>query len=183
VLTGFIQEIRQAIRQVADHNKQSIALSANVVDGFHAGTNLAGQKIDLEAWLKTGALDFICVEARDHGPYVALAKKYRTPYYAHQDNEPPTGQTNDPEWQADHDALPGEEDQAEPHLNNTLDPVEWDKAALGHYAASAGGVALVNHFMGWRSTGRLGHVDEMNHRVETGAVWAQEIGPAIKIDS
>ena len=183
VLTGFIREIRGAIDAVARRRKQTVMLSANVVDGFHAGTDLPGQKIDLEAWLKTGALDFVCVEAIDHGYYAALAHKYNTPYYAHQDNEPPKGWQSNPAWKDDHDPFPGEEHDAEPHMNNSLDPVELDKAVLAHYKAGADGVALVNNFLGWRSTGRLGHIDEMAARVRTGIPWGQEIGPRMELDA
>ena len=182
VLTGLMKEVRQALDNIGQQKKRKIALSANVVDGFHAGCSLAQQKIDLEAWLATGALDFVCVEACDHGPYLALAKRYQTPYYPHQDNEPPRGQTNDPEWKADHDPLPGEEYQEAPHLNNTLDPTEWDAAALAFYRQGADGICIVNNFMGWRSTGRLGHVEELAGRVAAGQVWGQQVGPAIQIE-
>jgi hypothetical protein len=181
LLTNFIKQIRQDLNRAAELKRRKIALSASVVDGYHARSTLVQQRIDLEAWLASGALDFICVEARDHSPYVSLAKRYHTPYYAHQDNEPPRGQTSDPEWAADHDPVPGEELQEAPHLNNTLDPTEWDQAALDYFQRGIDGICVVNNFMGWRSTGRLGHVQELADRIRTGCVWGQQVGPPIQV--
>jgi hypothetical protein len=39
----------------------------------------------------------------------------------------------------------------------------------------------VNNFTGWRSTGRFGHIAEMEARVKTGSVWGQQIGPAMTL--
>ena len=181
VLTDFIKEIRQALDRILLTKGRRIALSVNVVDGFHAGSTLVEQKIDLEAWLNTHALDFICVEAHDHAPYLKLARLHNTPYYVHQDNEPPRGWTNDPDWKEDHDPVPGEELQKSPHINNTLNPTEWEAAALAAYRQGADGVCIVNNFGGWRSTGRLGHVDEMSDRIAHKQIWGQQVGPAIMI--
>jgi hypothetical protein len=178
VLTNFIREIRRAIDRCPSTKK--IALSVNVVDGFHAHANLAQQKIDLEAWLTTGVLDFICVEAYEHAPYLALARKHNVRYYAHQDNEPPRGQTNDPEWKDDHDPLPGEEFLESPPMPNSLDPLEWQKIAFDRYKEGVDGICIVNNFSGWKSTGRLGHVKELSARIAARAVWGQEIGPRIE---
>jgi hypothetical protein len=182
VLTGLLKEVRQALDKVSQAKARKIVLSANVVDGFHARSTLAQQKIDLEAWLASRTLDFICVEARDHAPYIKLAKQYNTPYYVHQDNEPPLGQANDPDWQADHDPLPGEELMESTPLNNYLHPTEWEAAALAAYRQGAAGICVVNHFDGGRPTGRLGHVDEMPGRIARKEVWGQLVGSAIQIE-
>ncbi len=180
VLTGFIREVRQALPK--------IKLSVLVVDGYHAGMNLEEQRIDLEAWLATGAMDFICVQAWDQPKYLSLARRYGAAYYCISDQDSfnvPGGWRNDPDWQqedrADEDPLPGEEFEAEPHLNSSLDPAEYDKGFLDRYRIGVDGVCVVNNFVGWRTMGRMGHVEEMAQRAKTGKIWGQEIGPGIEI--
>jgi hypothetical protein len=186
VLTNFIIEIKQALDIVAQARGRKIALSAAVVDGYHAFCSLAEQKIDFEAWLATGMLDFVCVQAWDMAPFVALAQKYHTPCYAVMDQESvddPRGKRFDPGWQQearkDEDPVPGEEMEDAPHVNSCLDPTEYDRGALRYYRAGADGIAIVN---AWGSNGRrLGHVDEMAQRTTTGDVFGQIAGPAITL--
>jgi hypothetical protein len=186
VLTSFIHETRQMLDEVGQKKGQRISLSALVVDGYHAHATLADQKIDLEAWLSSGDLDFIGVQAWEHAPYLILAKHYGVPYYALQDNGSIRTDGVDPEWvqedRPDEDPLPGEEFEEHPHLNSSLDPTEYDEVALRYYQMGADGFSLINNFVGMHSTNRLGHVEEMSQRVKTGAIWGQVVGPTIKID-
>jgi hypothetical protein len=187
LLTNFIKEIRQALDGVSRAKGTKLALSAQVADGLH-WPSLEEQKVDLEGWLATGALDFICVEAWEQAKYVALAKRYRIPYYSIQDNESFNIRTemdlkNDPDWYQPplKDPWASLELQEQPYIENTLDPTEYDRGFLGRYQVGADGVCLVNNMWGWRSTGRLGHIEEMQRRVKTGEVWGQEVGPTIKV--
>ncbi len=188
VLTHFIREIRQSLDRVAQAKGRKMALSASVVEGYHAEMSLAQQKIDLEAWLASGTLNFVCVQAWDQAKYLALARKYHTPYYSIQDMDSfktPGGYRDDPEWQQedrpDEDPLPGEEFEKEPHLNNNLDPTEFDRGFLERYRLGVDGVMPVN--AGGNFVRRLGHIDEMAARVKSGQVWGQEIGPALTLQN
>jgi hypothetical protein len=191
LLTNFIAETRRRLDVVASRKNRKLALSAMVVDGYHARRNgrpmsLEEQKIDLEAWLASGTLDFICVEAWDHSKHLALAKRFHTPYYAIQDQESikvPGGHLDDPDWlvegHRDHDPLPGEELESQPPVNASLDPMEYDQAFLPRYRMGVDGACIVNG--GGNFLRRLGHMKEMAERVKTGKVWGQRIGPRIKI--
>jgi hypothetical protein len=186
VLTRFIKDIRRSLDEAAGKKGQKLALSASVVDGYHAGMNLAEQKIDLEGWLASGVLDFICVQAWEHAKYLALTKKYHTPYYAIQDQDSfktPGGYRDDPEWRQedrpDEDPVPGEELEEEPHLNNCLDPSEYDQGFLDRYRLGVDGVVLVNG--GGNFARRLGHVEEMTQRTKSREIWGQEIGPSLTL--
>ncbi|MEJ5197628.1 MAG: hypothetical protein WHX53_01780 [Anaerolineae bacterium] len=178
VLTGFVKEIRLALERVARAQKRRLALSASVVDGYHAFSDLAEQRIDLNAWLIGGLLDFVCVQAWDIAPYVALARKYGAPLYAIMDQESvdePRGKRFDPAWQQptrrDEDPLPGEELEDAPHVNSTLDPTEYDRGALRYYRAGADGIALVNAYGAYGR--RLGHVEEIARRAAEGSIFGQ----------
>lgn len=178
VLTGLLAEIRGALDAVARAKGRRIGLSASVVDGYHAFSDLAGQRIDLEAWLASGALDFVCVQAWDMAPYATLARRYGVPLYAILDQESvdePRGKRFDPAWQQptrpDEDPVPGEEHDAAPHVNSTLDPTEYDRAALRAYRAGADGIALVNAYGAYGR--RLGHIEEIARRVAEGSVFGQ----------
>jgi hypothetical protein len=156
------------------------------VEGYHAGMSLIEQKIDLEAWLAVGVLDFVCVQAWEQAKYLALARKYHTPYYAIQDQDSfktPGGYRDDPEWlqedRPDEDPLPGEELEEEPHLNNYLDPTEYDQGFLDRYRLGVDGVVLVNG--GGNFARRLGHLEEIAQRARSGQLWGQEIGPGLTL--
>jgi hypothetical protein len=188
VLTSFLRETRQQLDAVGRSKRRRLSLSAAVVDDYHAKMTLLEQRIDLEAWLAGGCLDFVCVQAWDHTPYLAWAKRSHTPYYAVQDQdrfEFHGGKVLDPEWQQqsrpDEDPLPGEERQAQPHVNSALDPIEYDRGFLKRYQQGVDGVCLHNNFLGGRSTGRLGHLDEMAQRARSGEVWGQEVGPTLRL--
>ncbi|MGC8782249.1 MAG: hypothetical protein ACP5UQ_15415, partial [Anaerolineae bacterium] len=186
VLTGFLAEIRRTLDAVARAKGRRIALSASVVDGYHAFSDLAGQRIDLEGWLASGALDFVCVQAWDVAPYAALARRYGAPLYAIIDQESvdePRGKRFDPAWQQparpDEDPTPGEELDEAPHVNSTLDPPEYDRAALRAYRAGADGIALVNAYGAYGR--RLGHVEEIGRRVAEGSIFGQSVNEAATI--
>ena len=127
VLTSFIKEIRASLDKVARSKRQKLALSAMVVDGYHANMTLAEQKIDLEGWLSSRALDLVCVQALDHTQYLAWAKRHHTPYYliSEAGMPEPFGKAVDPEYNkgiADHDPLPGEEFQEQPSVADAFGP-------------------------------------------------------------
>lgn len=185
VLTSFIKEVRQSLDTVAQSKGRKIALSAQVVDGYHAKATLAEQKIDLEAWLASRALDFICVQALDNAQYLAWAKRYHTPYYLINDGAPFTDaqyEALDPEYEKgllDHDPLPGEEFQEQPFVSNTPDPTEWDAGFLERYRLGIDGVCMVN--AGGSFFRRAGHVEEMAERVKTKERWGQREGLRIEV--
>jgi len=182
VLTNFVQEIRQALDKVARSKGRKLALSAMLVDGHIWKLTLLEQRIDLEAWLAAGYFDFVCLEAWEPtAKYIALAKRYNTPYYSIQDNE--SFKQNDPEWEQKRpeDEWASQEMLEQPFTERTLDPTEYDQGFLQRYRLGADGACLVNNMWGWRSTGRLGHIDEMAARVKSREVWGQEVGPALHL--
>ena len=189
VLTSFIMEVRQALDRLEQAKSCKRVLSASVVDGYHARVKdrlltLADQKIDLEAWLASGALDFICVQAWDHAEYIKMAKRHKVPYYAVVDNCPidaPGGSRLHPHWKGKEDPLPGEDAMDCPPFNSHLDPTEYDQFALRAYRAGADGVCLHNCYEGWKSSGRLGHIGEIAERVKSGAIFGQEMATPMKI--
>lgn len=178
VLTRFVQELRLALDRATPAGERRLALSASVVDGYHAFGDLAGQRIDLAGWLAGGLLDFVCVQAWDIAPYVALARRHGVPLYAIMDQESvdePRGKRFDPAWRQptrpDEDPLPGEELENAPHVNSTLDPTEYDRGALRYYRAGADGIALVNACGAYGR--RLGHVEEIAGRTAAGSIFGQ----------
>lgn len=186
VLTGFIKEVRHALDRVAQEKRRKLVLSAQVVDGYHADTNLVQQKIDLEAWLASRTLDFVCVQAWDHRQYLSWARRYHTPYYLIHDQDSfktPGGYRDDPEWhqddRPDEDPVPGEELEEQPHVGNSLDPTEYDAGFADRYKLDIDGVCLVNG--GGNFARRLGHVDEFTDRVQRGERWGQKIVSAIEV--
>ena len=184
VLTSFIAEVWRMLEEVGRTVNRRIMLSAFVVDGYQAHATLAEQKIDLEAWLASGCLDFICVQAWEQAKYLAIARRHGVPYYSLQDNTSFRTPGDDPEWaqeaHPDHDPGVGEELEEQPHLNSTLDPPECDAGVLEFHRLGVDGICWIN--TGMRSLGRLGHVEEMAERARTGQVWGQEIGPGIQIE-
>ena len=182
VLTSFIVKVKERLNNVEKKKNKKIALSVMVVDKCFTSQSLEEQKIDLEAWLATGILDFICVQAWDIKPYIDLAKKYNTTFYAIQDNDSirtPHGSRDDPDWSNWNDPQPGEEHQEKPRKFPCLDPTEWQMAARKYYRAGADGVALVNAFMNANFARRLGHIQEIEERCERGEAWGLETGPKI----
>ena len=193
VLTGLVREMGEAIARLTAQKKRKIQLSANVADGFRGDLTLVQQKVDLEAWLATGVLDFVCVEAVEHAPYIALAKRYRTPYYALQDNDPPRGEASNPHWEPGHDPfdgkhpwvighdpLAGEETEDEPYVNDSLDPLEWQQIAWDRQHEGADGVMLYDYPV-WRSSNRLGHLEELEQLTAKRQIWSQEVGQTIRV--
>lgn len=182
VLTSFIVQAKQELGKVEKQKGKTIALSAMVVDRCFSSLSLSEQKIDLEGWLASGALDFVCVQAWDIQPYVEVAKRYKTPLYAIQDNDSirtPRGSRDDPEWGNWNDPQPGEEHEESPRRISCLDPTEWEEAARKYYRAGAVGIAVVNAFMNANFARRLGHVKEIEERFGKGQAWGHETGGKI----
>lgn len=191
LLTNFIVDVRRHLDEVAARKGRKLVLSVMVVDGYQARDkghpmNLADQKIDLEAWLASRTLDFICVEAWNHSKHLALAKRFHTPYYAIQDQESietPNGYRDDPTWQSagrlPHDPTRREEFSPQPPVNSCLDPLEYNKAFLPRYELGVDGACVVNACGNFIR--RLGHIEEMAEHVKMGTVWGQQIGSRIQI--
>jgi len=182
VLTSFIVQAKQELGKIEKQKGKTIALSAMVVDRCFSSLSLSEQKIDLEGWLASGALDFVCVQAWDFQAYVEGAKRYKTPLYAIQDNDSirtPRGSRDDPEWGNWNDPQPGEEHEESPRRISCLDPTEWEEAARKYYRAGADGIAVVNAFMNANFARRLGHVKEIEERFGQGQAWGHETGAKI----
>jgi len=183
--TQFLRDVREALDAVGRARGRRLALSALVVDGFHTHLSLPEQRIDLEAWLAAGALDFIGVQAWDVAGYCALARRYGTAFYTVQDQDPfvPGGWRNSAAWQeggSNEDPMPGEELLEQPPMNSALDPTELDRGLAERYRAGIDGVCLVN-FMPGRHIRRLGRPDEMVARAAAGRVWGQEPGQRLSL--
>jgi hypothetical protein len=183
VLATLIREVRAALDEVGRKKGRHLALSAIAVDGYHAGSTLAEQRIDLDLWMKSGDLDFVCVEAWDHSEYRRIAEKHGVPYFITHDNETIhyPGRFKDPEWQqqdkADEDPVPGEELEEEPHLNSTLHPTEYYEFCLDRMAKyRPDGFCFINNFYGMRSLGCLGHPDDIRAALVTVMPLGQNSG-------
>jgi len=189
VLTSFVKEVRQYLDKVQADKGRRLALSAHVAEEFYTGGDLASQKIDLDAWLGTGVLDFISVESRQHVKHIATARRHGVPYYASQDwgvkgmfaDEDP-----DMPFPGDavgmHDPYPGDEfveqHEFDKQFGQGVDPTDYDRCFSVRYTQGVDGVCLTNGPL-WRSVGRMGHVEEMKQRAVTGAIWGQEPGQRI----
>jgi hypothetical protein len=184
VLTSLMVDVRQTLDAVARTTGRRMELSAIVVEGYHAYMTLPEQRIDLEACLRQGLLNFVCGQTWDHRDLLTATHNYGVPYFATFDQDPmdvPAGWRADPNWRQpdrqDEDPMPGEELEEEPHVNSILDPREFDQGVLRAYDSGADGACLINKFFGWRSSGRLGPVDEMRQRVRMGQVYGQAVWP------
>lgn len=192
VLTGLVHEIRTALDGVERVKGTRLALSATAVEGYHARDplgrqlTLADQRIDIEGWIRAGRLDFVCVEAWEHTRYREIARRAGIPYYILHDGESvnvPGGFREDASWNRgdapNEDPAPGEETAADPPLNSSLDPTEYDELIVSRRRFDADGLCIPNNFMGWRCIRRLGHWDEAAERLERGERWGQRFGPRI----
>lgn len=183
VLATLIRDVRSALDAVGRSKGRHLALSAIVVDGYHAGASLEKQRIDLDLWLKSGDLDFVCVQAWDHTAYRPIAERHGVPYFITHDNDTIhyPGRLKDPEWQQldqpDEDPLPGQELEEEPHVNSSLDPKEYYEFCLDRTAKyHPEGFCFINNFYGTRSLGCLGHPDDMRTALAAGMPWGQAAG-------
>ena len=248
VLTSFIKEVRSSLDRVQSHKGRKLALSAHLADECYTAGNLVAQKIDLDAWLATRALDFVSVEARppQQKYYLSIAKRHGVPYYASQDwgakgmfpdedpalwtpfvsdahdphrgeelvldeetksgrefgmgmdttddargfavgyEQPPAG-SYEPQPAGTHDPYPGDElvfskeKEFDKLFGGGIDPTDYDRSFAVRYAQDIQGVCLTNRFMGERTVGRMGHVEEVKQRAVTGAIWGQESGSKITV--
>jgi hypothetical protein len=191
LLTGFVKDVRQALDGVEARTSRRLALSAHLADEFYTGGDLASQRIDLDAWLAAGVLDFVSVEARQPEKYLPIARLHGVPYFASQDwgvkgmfpDEDP-----DLPFPADaaglHDPYPGDEHveqrEYDRQFGTGVDPTDYDRGFAVRYAQGVDGVCLTNGPL-WRAVGRMGHVEELAQRAATGAIWGQEPGPAMEV--
>jgi hypothetical protein len=190
VLTTFIKEVRASLDRVQACSGRQLALSAHVADEFYTGGDLASQKIDLDAWLATGVLDFISVEARQQEKYHAIARRHGVPYYASQDfgvkgmfpDEDPDLPM--PDDTPEHDPYPGDEfteqDALDRQFGTWIDPTDYDRAFAVRYSQGVDGVCTTNTRC-WRAVGRMGHIEEVKQRAATGAIWGQEPGSSMTV--
>ena len=141
VLLNFIKEVRQSLDKVQAGKGRKLALSAHMVDAFYAGS-LDSQKIDLDAWLATGVLDFISVETR-HGQreqqLQSIAKRHGVPYYASQDfGIKGMLPDEDPAFRMSPKSVPGAEFTEQQELDRRfgygMDPTDYDRGFAVRYA-------------------------------------------------
>ena len=184
----FIKEIKVAVSKIESQKNKKFQLSICAVEGYHSNLTLNEQKINLDKLLRSGLIDFVCIEAWDHTEYIKLAKKYGVSYYVLQDAESITvkgGWREDPDWKQgdrdNEDPVPGEEYEEQIPINSVLDPTEYDLAAKRYYDYGADGICIFNNMVGWRSQGRLGHKEELTERITSKNVWGQEVGPEISL--
>lgn len=184
VLPTFLKEIRAMLDEYEKKLGKKLAFSINLVEGYHARMSFEEQKIDFEAVLKTGTLDFICVQAWDVAKYSALAHQYHVPYYAIRDGDSvyyPNGSADDPLWvladggQQD-DPVPGEELEEQPPIKNCFTPHELYLDFARKYRQGADGACIVNRFMCSGCIRRIGHVEEVCRRAEDQTIYGQEYG-------
>ena len=170
---------------------RKLALSAHLAEEFYTGGDFASQKIDLDAWLATRALDFVSVEARQPEKYIPIAKRHGVPYFASQDwGVKGAFPDEDPDLPlpADaigmHDPYPGEEfieqNEFDKQFGLGVDPTDYDRGFAVRYAQGVDGVCLTNGPV-WHAIGRMGHIEEMKQRAVTGTIWGQEPGPGITV--
>jgi len=190
LLLNFIKEVRRSLDKVQADKGCKLALSAHLVDAFYAGS-LDSQKIDLDAWLATGVLDFISVETRygqREQQLQSIAKRHGVPYYASQDfGKEGMLPDEDPDFRMppkSHDPVPGEEFTDQKELDSNfgygMDPIDYDRGFAVRYSQGVERVCTTNTRC-QRAVSRLGHIEEVKQRAVTGAIWGQEPGPKMTV--
>jgi hypothetical protein len=184
LLPAFLKEIRAALDAAG---KNEVKLGFTAVEGYHAGTRLAEQHIDLRLALESGAVDYFGVQSPQHAGHSALAKEFGVEYVAVIEQEPieyPNGYRSDPLWQdpvlKDSDPIVGEEFWDTPRVGGTLSPQEYDIAAMRAFAEGADGICYTNNDYTYQ-LGAAADSKATAERVKNGNVWGQVDGQNIFI--
>jgi hypothetical protein len=196
IMVEFIRDVRRRLDDVGRRKGRKLSLSADVVDGYYCGLTLTQQRIDLEAWLKTGCLDYVSIE-RTNEPYrpatgdhpieyyIDLGRRMGTPVYPRQDQviegmDPPCAIYGCSEL--DSDPLIGDELLDDPKAQPYCGPEHYEKRTLQYYQMGAQRVMLSNRWDGWLSLRRLGHRKELEERTKTGKVFGVREGDPIEFE-
>ncbi len=193
LLLNFIKEVRRSLDNVQARKGRKLALSAHLVDDVPVyAQTMVGQKIDFDAWLATGVLDFVSVETgvpNEQKLHLSIAKRHGVPYYAAQDwgakgmlpdedpwllapitPEPDPVRADELKEQRDFDK----------QFGTGMDPTDYDRAFAVRYARGVERVCTTNTRC-WRAVSRIGHVEEVKQRAAAGTIWGQEPGPKMTI--
>ncbi len=196
IMVEFIRDMRRRMDDLARRKGRKLSLSAEVVDGHYCGLSLTQQRIDLEAWLKTGCLDYMAVE-RTNEPYrpapgdhpieyyVDLGRRLGTPVYPRQDTsiegmDPPCAMFGCSDL--DNDPLFGDELLDDPKVQPYCGPEHYEKRILQFYEMGAQRVVLSNRWDGWLTLRRLGHQKELEDRTKTGKAYGIREGDSIEFE-
>jgi hypothetical protein len=184
----LVRETADLLTELGRARGRKIAFSVSLVEGYHAGTRtLMDQKIDFEALLRLGVLDFICLETYDIAPYAALAAARGVPLFGIADGESPHspgGFRTDPLWRLpdgsmQDDPRPGEEFIEQPPLNSGSSPEEAALLEYDRLRQGCAGLCYVNRFLGSLSLRQAGHTATMWENLKEGRVYGQEYGPQL----
>ena len=207
VMVGFIKKMRQRLDEVGKRKGKRLALAAELVDGMYS-IPLSQQTVDVEAWLASGALDYIAIEAQSMpsvltlstpektpAEYIALGKKLGVPVYPRNDRKfslplsaEQCGGSTPPVppgiYSLGHDSYWGDEFITDPmkHKGPECGPLHYQMGVLKHYDAGAEKVILSN---GWRADmgkRRLGHIDDLRELNKKGFVFGQRNGQKLQWD-
>ncbi|MFC1452854.1 hypothetical protein ACFLSJ_05860 [Verrucomicrobiota bacterium] len=192
IMVDFITEARRRLDEVGCRKGRRLGLSAEVVDGYYVALSLSEQRVDLEAWLRTGALDYVCVEqtrepTRPHPPdhkidyYIALGRRLGVPVYPRQDSlmegmQPPCAMDSVSPWVLDDDGTWADLEEPEPVIHPYCGPMHYEKRILQLYEMGAERIGLSNRWGGWLTLRRLGHRDELEQRTRRGEVFGVRLG-------
>ena len=195
VMVDFIKEARRRIEDAARRKGRRLWLSADLVDGYYANLTLTEQRVDLEAWLKTGVLDYICIEqtrhpavpyAPDHDMqhYIEMGKRLGVPIYPRQDQlmpdmEKPCAMTSVRPWVLDDDGTKADLQEPEPVIHPQCGPLHYQVQMERLYRMGAEKIELSNRWQSRLTNRRLGHRAETQARIRKGEVFGVRYGQPI----
>ncbi|MGI6742456.1 MAG: hypothetical protein ACOX4O_02220 [Eubacteriales bacterium] len=186
VLIDFCRELRALADSFGEKRGKHIQVSLLMVEYYHSGCTLEEQAIDFTGLMKSGTLDFVCIQTNEPKKYAAIAHQYGvkfmgivdgcTPYYNHNDDDPlwklPDGSiTTDPRA--------GQEFKKEKFIGTVQAPFEKIRLMDMYYENSADGIAAVNLFMGSLYIRSCGHSEIVRQHAENGTVFGQKPGEYI----
>ena len=207
VMVDFIKEMRRRLDEVGKRKGKRLLLAAELIDGMY-NIPLPDQRVDVEAWLASGALDYLVIEAQDRPSlwtiskpdksleeYVALGKKLGVPVYPRNDMSFSLGlpaeqcaggtPTMPPGiYSLGHDAYWGDEFITDPMFEKhpVCGPLHYQMGVLKHYDMGAEKVLLSNRWRGELGMRRLGDAEDIRQLNKKGLVFGQREGQKLKWD-
>lgn len=205
VMVDFVREMRRRIDEVGERKGKRLTIAAEFVDGMYNLT-LPEQRIDIEAWLASGAVDYIAIEGQDlpcyqrppdktPAEYIALGKKYGVPVYPRNDSLYVLGL--DPEvcggsqpalppglYTIGHDPFWGDEYNIDlmGNVGPRCGPLHYQMGVQKHYDDGAEMIVLSNVALAHLGSRRLGHPEHLRVLNAAGRVFGQLEGETITWD-
>jgi hypothetical protein len=207
VMVDFIKEMRRRLDEVGKRKDKRLLLAAELVDGMY-NIPLPDQRVDVEAWLTSGALDYLVIEGQeitygiiDEKPdksleeYVALGKKLSVPVYPRNDRKFLLGLsaeqcgTSTPPlppgiYSLGHDEYWGDEFITDPMAGKGPEcgPLHYQMGVLKYYDTGAEKVVLSNRWRAELGIRRLGNIEDLRELNKKGLVFGEREGQKVEWD-